>query len=100
MDPLIPPTIAGILLQFFEQNERILVYICESSDGRAAARKRKFDGWFEAHEGSRFSKVDLKLIDTTGEKYLTTLIVRLDNPNLAEVTLAFMQLISGYNEQK
>ena len=99
-DPLLPPTIAYVLSQFLAQNERVIVYICDSSDGRGAARQRKFYGWFEAYKGVLFSKMDNKLLDHSGAYYYTSLIVRNDNPQLATIFLAFHRLIAGYNEEK
>jgi hypothetical protein len=40
--------VAEIVLYFFAVDERrIIFYICDPSDGKMKARKRKFDYWFD-----------------------------------------------------
>ena len=57
-DPRIAATVAEIFKAFLARNERIIVYICDSSDLRQVARARKFDGWYEYYRGIDFIKID------------------------------------------
>ncbi|GAB2562196.1 DUF6169 family protein [Spirosoma areae] len=44
-DPLTEPTILAIFHDFFRSSEHVIIYICDSSDGREKARFRKFTSW-------------------------------------------------------
>lgn len=57
-DPYIAATIAEIFKAFLAKNERIIVYICDSSGLRQVARARKFDGWYEYYRGIDFIKIN------------------------------------------
>ena len=49
-------TIISIILGFFENNNDILLYICDTDDGREANRNRLFIKWFtEAADKSLFT---------------------------------------------
>lgn len=96
LDKLIPNTIASIFSDFFHKKERIVVYICETSDFRAMARNRKFNQWFDWYKGTSFIKIDMQMgQDDKGETYFTSMIIRADNPNIGEVVIEFRNLIEA-----
>lgn len=98
-DRLIPATTAAIFFDFFKQKDQIVVYICDTSDGRASVRNRKFNQWFDWYKGSAFLKIDMQLgQDLTGQTYFTAMILRTDHPMLGEVVNAFRDFVVG--EQK
>lgn len=99
-DAKIAATIADIFKAFLAQNERIVIYICDSSDLRQIARARKFDGWYEYYRGIDFIKINRNILDPSGEIYLTALIIRHDNPNRVRIFEAFDRLTSGQNGEK
>ena len=99
-DRRIAATIADIFKTFLARNERIIVYICDSSDLRQVARARKFDGWYEYYRGIDFIKINRAILDPSGEIYLTALIIRHDNPNKVRIFEAFDRLTSGQNSEK
>lgn len=99
-DPRIAATIAEIFNAFLARNERIIVYICDSSDLRQVARARKFDGWYEYYRGIDFIKINRNIVDPSGEIYLTALIIRHDNPNKVRIFDAFDRLTSGQQGEK
>ncbi|GAB4053719.1 DUF6169 family protein [Spirosoma litoris] len=45
-DPLTEDTIRAIFKDFFRSLEHVIIYICDSSDGREKARFRKFTSWY------------------------------------------------------
>ncbi|MBC7643175.1 MAG: hypothetical protein H7174_12720 [Flavobacterium sp.] len=58
-DKKIGATVVAIFIDFYSRrNKAISVYICESSDGKELARKRKFDHWFQEYNDDIFVKVD------------------------------------------
>jgi hypothetical protein len=96
LDERIPPTISLIFQDFFTLKETVVVYICDDSDSRGRARNRKFNQWFEQYNPLTFMKLDLAF-GTAEDKYFTTLIMRLDNPNMVEIVSAFQTLSVKYN---
>ena len=98
-DRLVSTTVASIFGQFFRQHERVVVYICDTSDQRGLARHRKFTSWFERYKGNYVQFSD-SITDKKGIVYFTSLIVRRDNPHMARVLIAFTNLVFGINESK
>ena len=96
LDERIPSTISLIFQDFFTLKETVVVYICDDSDSRGRARNRKFNQWFEQYNPLTFMKLDFAF-GTAEDKYFTTLIMRLDNPNMAEIVTSFQSLSVKYN---
>lgn len=101
LDNSISLTIANIFIDFFQEKEKVVTYICDTADGKEVARFRKFNIWFNRFNTNFFIKVDksfydLKL-DTT---YYNSLIIRQDNPYKDEVIEAFEDLISSFEDDK
>ena len=93
LDPKIPFTIASIFTDFFRRiPEQVVVYICDSSDLRQSARKRKFGQWVEYFKGKEFAKVNSTINDLDGRVYHNALIIRRDNLHYTEITQAFIKL--------
>lgn len=93
LDPQIPFTIASIFIEFFQKNdEQVIVYICDSSDVRQEARRRKFNQWVELFKGNKFVKIDTKIVESEMITYYNSIILRTDNPRRAEIIDAFINL--------
>ncbi len=98
LDAAIPATIATIFNDFFRLKDTVVVYICENADGRAAVRHRKFDQWFEQFQPGRLSFVKFDYRFGSGaEFFFTSLIMRIDNPRLADIITSFQQLSADYS---
>ncbi len=94
-------TIAAIFTSFYNRSdELIIIYICDSSDGRQLTRQRKFNSWFYSFVEEDLVKYDDILRDVDGEKYPVALILKEQNPYKAEIISEFIALISGYNVGK
>ncbi len=100
-DAVIPVTIANIFNDFFSLKEKVVVYICEDADGRAKARNRKFAQWFDQvrQNGLSFVKFDYHF-GTQTEFFYTSLIMRIDNPYMADVIISFQKLSVSYNNSE
>lgn len=99
-DPRIVATVAVIFSAFLEQNKRVVVYICDTSDKRQAVRARKFGGWFEQYQSTTgLYKVDQTIMDGQGVIYLMSLVTRADNPLRRQAFDAFDELITGENDK-
>lgn len=97
-DPAISLTIVQIFNHFFRAKETVVVYICDNSDGRANARNRKFSAWFEQAQTGVFNFVKFDYRFGSDEEYfLTSLIMRIDNPRMAELITAFQSMVIDYD---
>ena len=107
-DGPIPPderilhTIAAIAEDFFKKEENIAIYVCDDSDGRGEARKRKFDGWFVYlnFEGRGFMKIDQGFREADGFSYSASVIFRGENPYKIQIYVALEKLAAQYNQPK
>ncbi len=92
-DKTIGATVVAIFVDFYSQKSKaISVYICESSDGKELARKRKFDQWFTEYNDETFIKVDKNLIDNNNNLFPVSLIISKLNPFEQEIFSAFVHL--------
>jgi hypothetical protein len=98
LDSRIPLTIALIFQDFFTLRETIVVYICDNSDSKANARNRKFSQWFEQYNKLSLMKIDF-VFGTNLEKYFTSLIMRIDNPNMVEIIGEIQDLSTNYENK-
>lgn len=99
-DLKIPPTIAAIFAEFFKNApQTVIVYICDSSDGRQLFRKRKFDRWFEYYKGA-FIKIDTSFDEADGTNYPVSLILKGNNPFRDQVVTQFFSIIDSFNQTK
>ena len=75
---------------FLSEKENSVIYICDDSDNRHNARKRKYDGWFNKNDNNKFEKFDLD-IKVEDSENLSSLIVPRKNPNKEALTNLFFE---------
>ena len=93
LDPKISHTISAIFRDFYlKNNEQVVIYICDSSDSRQEARRRKFNQWVELFKGTEFVKVDTKILDPAGPIYYNSIILRSNNPYRDQIIQSFIDL--------
>lgn len=84
-DKKIRETIVGILEEFFRTNINVLLYICDTSDQREAARNRLFIHWFKQFaDPSTYTFCSSEAI-VEGEGFYTAMIVENRNPSLQAI---------------
>lgn len=95
-------TIAAIAEDFFKKAENIAIYVCDDSDGKGKARKRKFDGWFHYlnFEGRGFIKIDQGFHEADGFSYSASLIFKFENRMKIQIITALDDLAAKYNQPK
>ncbi|GAB4030286.1 DUF6169 family protein [Spirosoma gilvum] len=94
-DRSILPTIVAIISNFFTVHERVILYICDDSDSRELARKRKFDGWYARFGQQLFEKYDLPAVANGTEQYVASVFFLRDNPYRFAIINLFENLASG-----
>ena len=75
----------AIICEFFNANNDIMIYICDTSDGKETSRSRLFIKWFDEYEEkSRFIiKTASTYIENQG--FYTAMIVERTNKHLAAI---------------
>ena len=74
MDEKVGQTIVEIFRNFFAYKQNVAVYVCDSSDDRHLARKRKFDFWFWKYNDGSIIKEDSIAVIADFEIYNSLLI--------------------------
>ncbi len=93
LDPKIPHTVAAIFRDFFTNNdEQVIVYICDSSDARQAVRRRKFNQWVEAFKGNEYLKIDAEIVESAKVTYYNSLILKSSHPKRQAIIDAFISI--------
>lgn len=55
-------TISHLLLKFFENELRVMIYVCDTSDGRHKQRHRLFGNWFNGLNKPRyFNRIPIEM---------------------------------------
>lgn len=87
-DNKIKDTIIAIIEDFFIENQDVLLYICDTSDNREAARNRLFLRWFKQCSTGKYTicTADSKVEDTN---FYMAIIVDNNNSKLEDITLDF-----------
>lgn len=87
-------TILLLIEAFFSANPDILLYICETGDGKQALQSRLFVRWFNT-----YSHRDAYILETAEvmegkTKNFAALIVQKSNPRLIEIVSEFKETIN------
>ncbi len=90
-DDRIGATIANILHTFFERLENVAVYVCDPTDERHLARKRKFDIWFNTFNDGSLIKED-GVANAGGMMLYNSIIFHHSHPLIRDLKAAFKAL--------
>ena len=93
-DPRIADTVITIVGNFLNSKTNAVVYICDTSYGRSAARARKFNSWFayEEHPSHQIIKVSTD-VDGGGMMLYTALLVHRKNKFKNQFVQAYLELM-------
>lgn len=93
-DEKLKATVFRIIEAFFTANPDILLYICETGDGRQAFRSRLFIRWFNNYAGRDAYVMLTAEVQEGKTKNFAALIVQKSNPRLEEIIAEFNETIS------
>ena len=93
-DEKLKATVYRIIEAFFTANPDILLYICETGDGRQAFRSRLFIRWFNNYAGRDTYVMQTAEVQEGKTKNFAALIVQKSNPRLEEILAEFNETIS------
>ena len=82
LDINIHKTIVAILEEFFRMTNMSIVYICDTHDGRQAARQRLFKMWFNSYPRKNLYRLVSRELIVDNIPYYVNLLARKDMPSL------------------
>jgi len=97
-DDDISETVKVIIEEFFAQEEVVMLYICDTADGRQAARDRLFRAWFYSFEESKSYTLYTEGMTIDKVRYLSSVLLRRDHPMLIQVLNKFHNFIAEHNQ--
>lgn len=99
-DEKVRETIITIIQNFFEENVKALLYICETGDGKQSMRNRLFRSWFEK-SGIReeIALLSASIPDEEGIMNYATLMVPILSNDFEAVTKEFREIVSMFKSK-
>ncbi len=88
-DPNVETTVLAIINEFFRLNQHVLLYVCDTSDGKESGRNRLFLRWFERHAAHGQFTICTAHAKIESEMVHIAIIVANSNPKLHEITEDF-----------
>ncbi len=97
-DDDISETVKVIIEEFFAHEEAVMLYICDTADGRQASRDRLFRAWFYSFEESESFTLHTEGMMIDNVRYLSSILLRNDHPLYLQVLGAFHNFTIEHNE--
>lgn len=99
-DPKVEATILAIIDEFFCSNQEVLLYMCDTSDGREESRNRLFLTWFERYAEKHRFTICQAHAEIEGEGLFFCIVVDNRNPHLEAITADFEESATLLTEGK
>ena len=97
-DDDISETVKVIIEEFFAHEEAVMLYICDTADGRQAARDRLFRAWFYSYVESEAYTMCTDTMTIDNMRYLSSILLRKDHPMVIQVLSAFHNFTIEHNQ--
>ena len=97
-DDDISETVRVIIEEFFAQEESIMLYICDTTDGRQASRDRLFRAWFYSYIESKSYTMCTDTMTIDNVRYFSSILLRRDHPMFIQVLNKFHNFIAEHNQ--
>ena len=99
-DPKVRETIIAIVENFFVENQEVMLYICETGDGRQSMRNRLFEYWIDNYKKKwKIMFLTASIPDENGILNYASIIIRQDHPRLKEVIREFSDTVTLLNDK-
>ena len=98
-DPKLRETIFCIIENFFKVNPEILLYLCETGDGKQASRNRLFVRWFREYAQKHLYYFDTVEMSADGIENFAAIIVQKTNPMLNEIVETFNYVVNTLKDK-
>ena len=99
-DTKVKETIVAIVDEFFCSNNKTMLYLCETIDGKQALRNRLFQDWFSGYsKQGNFVFLSTSIRDAENVMNYATIIARNDNPNLEAIISEFYSTVKLFTDK-
>lgn len=88
-DSKVEATILAIINEFFRSNLEVMLYLCDTSDGREESRNRLFLSWFDKYARNNRFTICKAHAEIEGEGIFLCIVVDNRNPKLKAITEDF-----------
>lgn len=94
VDKKIADTVVKIVGDFLTSRINAVVYVCDNSDGKEAARSRKFVSWFDFYQHPSYDITQVSNNVNIGGTFLyTCLLINRKNKRFTDMILAYLEVI-------
>ena len=97
-DKNISETVRVIIEEFFTHKEAIMLYICDTTDGRQASRNRLFRIWYETYEKNDLFSLYSEGMTIDNVRYFSSILLRKNHPMHIKVISAFHDFTKLHNQ--
>lgn len=95
-DPLVSVTLSYILKRFFKKNpDRIITFVCDSTDGKESGRFKLFEKWFEMNNSRRLFYKE-NYYHKGDFNFYAGMIMKSNNPHRESAIKAFKETMGLY----
>lgn len=99
-DPKVRETIIAIVENFFMENQEVMLYICETGDGKQSMHNRLFGYWLNHYKKHwKIMFLTASITDENGILNYATIILRQDHPRFKEVIREFTDTVTLLNDK-
>lgn len=99
-DPKVEATILAIIHEFFRSNLEVMLYLCDTSDGREAYRNKLFLSWFDKHAEKKHFTICKAHTEIEGEGLFLCIVIDNRNPKLDAIMTDFEEKAAMLTEEK
>lgn len=99
-DTKVKQTVMAILIEFFHVNASVVLYVCDTSDGRQRKRSLLFQRWFQEYDhADQFTVLFGRIRDENTDNYVGIIVER-TNPKYQSVIDDFNETLAMFHANK
>lgn len=93
-------TVYALIYEFFSQPDAVMIYLCDTSDGKQEVRQRLFASWFySADRKYSFNYLSSTITDDEGVENIVALLFRIDHPRAVRISGEFARAVQLFHEK-
>ncbi len=99
MDEDIMQTVSVIIEEFFAQGDHVMLYVCDTMDGRQAIRDRLFKMWFNTYAQNTTYTLYSEQLKMDGVWYFASIMLQKNHPLHNQIISAFHDFVQDFPEK-
>ncbi|OUN77330.1 DUF6169 family protein [Bacteroides sp. An51A] len=93
-------SVYALIYEFFSQPDAVMIYLCDTSDGKQEVRQRLFVSWFySADRKYSFNYLSSTITDDEGVENIVALLFRIDHPRAVQISGEFARAVQLFHEK-